>query len=305
MVPRSQVPHVCLRSPGFIILEGTMEHTCPLESPGTIYHSGKTRVGVELAMEVVMGKKAIGSGRRAGCALAMRGKEKLMESDEKPESNSAGHPERESSGGQASCSGTALALKARMVVARWASGWGRGTHTPPSSAHPSSWENKAGLRDHFLTDSVARCPRMKMCCNALSRSGKKRWDLGRWFDTDRVGFRGLSAGPAAAFSFLCLLSRAATGGCARGGWGGCSYITARRVLLARALLSRGAGEAGTGMEPQRVPRSRSRPGGESSASRRGRRARKAAGEVKVSGCEAPDPHPLLPCPLLPFLSVPL
>lgn len=34
MVPRSQVPHVCWRCPGFIyLLEGTMEHTCPLDSP--------------------------------------------------------------------------------------------------------------------------------------------------------------------------------------------------------------------------------------------------------------------------------
>lgn len=57
---------------------------------------------------------------------------------------------------------TAPGLKARMV-ARWASGWGRGTHMPSSSAHPSPWENKAGLRDHFLADSVVKCPRMKMC----------------------------------------------------------------------------------------------------------------------------------------------
>ncbi|CAK6431900.1 unnamed protein product [Pipistrellus nathusii] len=87
--------------------------------------------------------------------------------------------------------------------------------------------------------------------------------------------------------------------CARGGRGGCSYITARRVPLPRALRSRGEGAPGTAMEPQPVPRGRGRPGGESGPSSRGRRAREAAaGEVKVSGCEAPDPHPLLP-PLSP------
>lgn len=41
------------------------------------------------------------------------------------------------------------------------------------------------------------------------------------------------------------------------------------------------------------------PCGESSAARGGRRAPGAAGEVKVSGCEAPDPHPLLPVPSFP------
>lgn len=55
-------------------------------------------------MEAVMGKKAVCRGRRPGCALSRRGKEKLMERDKRPRSNSAGLPERESSGGQASCS---------------------------------------------------------------------------------------------------------------------------------------------------------------------------------------------------------
>lgn len=41
---------------------------------------------------------------------------------------------------------------------------------------------------------------------SLSRSGKKRWDLGRWFSTDCVGFKGLSAGPAAVFLFLSSVS---------------------------------------------------------------------------------------------------
>lgn len=58
----------------------------------------------------------------------------------------------------------------------------------------------------------------------------------------------------------------------------CSYITARRVLLSRALLHRGLGEPGTAMEPGPALRGRGRPRGERSARRR---ARKAAGEVKA------------------------
>lgn len=79
---------------GLHTLEGIMEHTCPRSLPGPST--------IALAMEVVMGKKAVCSGRRAGCALPMRGKEKLMERDKKPRSNSAGHPERESNREQAS-----------------------------------------------------------------------------------------------------------------------------------------------------------------------------------------------------------
>ena len=46
--------------------EGTGEDTFPLESPLTICCSRRMKVGVQLAMEVVMGKKAIGGGLRAG-----------------------------------------------------------------------------------------------------------------------------------------------------------------------------------------------------------------------------------------------
>lgn len=81
------------------ILEGSREHTCPLE----LSHPGKMKGGSGVAVEVAVGEKAICRGRRAGCALPKRRKEKLMEWDTQPRANSAGHPERESRGGQASC----------------------------------------------------------------------------------------------------------------------------------------------------------------------------------------------------------
>lgn len=46
--------------------EGTGEDTFPLELPLTICHSRRMKVGVQLAMEVVMGKKAIWGGLRSG-----------------------------------------------------------------------------------------------------------------------------------------------------------------------------------------------------------------------------------------------
>lgn len=54
------------------------------------------------------------------------------------------------------------------------------------------------------------------------------------------------------------------------------------------------------MEPGQALRGRSRPQGDEHAELR-EEAREAAGEVKVSGCEAPDARrpPVLPCPLLP------
>lgn len=50
------------------MLEGTVEDAFPLESPLTIYHSRRMKGGSELAVEVVMGEKAIWGRPRAGSA---------------------------------------------------------------------------------------------------------------------------------------------------------------------------------------------------------------------------------------------
>lgn len=68
-VPRSQVPHVCLRSPGFIPWRASWDTHVLWRLPEPSTTLGRCKVGVELAMEVVMGKKAVCRGRRAGCAL--------------------------------------------------------------------------------------------------------------------------------------------------------------------------------------------------------------------------------------------
>lgn len=54
-------------------------------------------MGVELAMEVVMGKKAIGGGRRASSARSMRGKERPEGVGQKAQ-GSNNHQETEPSG---------------------------------------------------------------------------------------------------------------------------------------------------------------------------------------------------------------
>lgn len=129
----------------------------------------------------------------------------------------------------------------------------------------------------------------------------------------RLLSKGLWTCPAAASSALparARVSRWKPGGGARGML--LHNRPAASCFLARAPAPRGLGEpggrgvvdrdgAGAGAAGPGPP-----PQGEMSVKSCGRRAREAAGEVKVSGCEAPDAHrPPAPGPPLSPPSLPL
>lgn len=126
---------------------------------------------------------------------------------------------------------------------------------------------------------------MPKCPLGLGRSAQ---DSGGWFNAGCGCLRELWGLSRRAFSLPSPERRLGS----RGG-SGCAAEMLLHNRPPSPASPRGGRRGTRGSRGCRGPR------GERSATSGGRRAPGAAGEVKVSGCEAPDPHPLLPVPSFP------
>lgn len=115
---------------------------------------------------------------------------------------------------------------------------GRGQRLPNALISPPMLrhgKNKTGLRDPAASEDIT-APNVTL---ALGLGGERTgW---RRMVQRGLSWKGFSARPAAAFASLPPWLLSASGVAAARPSRGCAYITARRVLLPRALGSRGRG----------------------------------------------------------------